>query len=586
MGVTAYASKESAAPVASQATKQTATSRLRIGDANDFLEHEADRVADEVMAGASASRGWSMANMPIDPPVQRKCQCGGSGAATGECEECKKKDKNEAKTLQRKAEGVSDVDAAPPIVHEVLNSSGQPLDRATREYFEPRFGYDFGQVRVHADTRAAQSAKAVSARAYAVGNEVAFATGEYAPHTSQGRRLLAHELTHVLQQRTTRNLAQRTAGPQAALAPVALTSATSPRVARDNTKSTVEVTGPKGPPDCTLKDHRVIEPAVNQAVQWLNPTIQKLDAYIGNSADKSAAPVRKALDRHFHSTDAATATEVRGHLDDLRTDINTRTTLTVECHDKSDTSCNSAGAYVDKRSLLVFCPSFFEGGDLYRSETIIHEMAHALLGGKQILDRGYRSDRIYPLLTTKEALNNAESFGLIVQELGRGIVAASTAPEDSFTDCPKDWKPLIRNSIAVAQRWNRNAQTSTSDRDPKFIAGWKDLQQKYLGATTIAAIDSAQKVYNKLHDELSSDIGFECESDAKSGRCGKGAQTYWYAIWSHFHLCPSWKTLASDNERTAAMLAGLYGFLGDADDANRRWNLAYLARDLTDRFIK
>jgi len=89
---------------------------------------------------------------------------------------------------------------APAIVYDVLRSPGQPLDAATRAFFEPRFGHDFSRVRVHADARAAQSATAVNAHAYTLGNQVAFGVGEYSPSTERGRHLLAHELAHVVQQ--------------------------------------------------------------------------------------------------------------------------------------------------------------------------------------------------------------------------------------------------------------------------------------------------------------------------------------------------------------------------------------------------
>jgi hypothetical protein len=88
----------------------------------------------------------------------------------------------------------------PPIVHEVLRSPGQPLDPATRAFFEPRFSHDFSQVRLHTDTKAAESARAVNALAYTVGQDVVFGTGQYAPQTGEGKKLLAHELTHVMQQ--------------------------------------------------------------------------------------------------------------------------------------------------------------------------------------------------------------------------------------------------------------------------------------------------------------------------------------------------------------------------------------------------
>jgi hypothetical protein len=89
---------------------------------------------------------------------------------------------------------------APPAVADVLRSSGQPLDGPTRGFLEPRFGRDFGDVRIHHDAMAADSAKALNARAYTVGNHVAFGPEEYAPSSEPGLRLLAHELAHVVQQ--------------------------------------------------------------------------------------------------------------------------------------------------------------------------------------------------------------------------------------------------------------------------------------------------------------------------------------------------------------------------------------------------
>src|SRR5215475_120994 len=91
--------------------------------------------------------------------------------------------------------------AAAPIVRAGLRSSSQPLDGDTRDFMESRFGHDFGQVRVHADSRASDSARAVNAKAYAIGNDLVFQAGHYRPETDLGIRLLAHELTHVAQQR-------------------------------------------------------------------------------------------------------------------------------------------------------------------------------------------------------------------------------------------------------------------------------------------------------------------------------------------------------------------------------------------------
>ncbi len=136
----------------------------------------------------------SLETLPGTGKIQRKCACGNHTLAGGECAECHKK------RLQGKAPNHHEPDTAPPIVHEVLRSSGQPLDPATRAFMEPRFGRDFSGVRVHTDGKAAQSAQSVNALAYTVGQDVVFDNGQYMPKTDRGRRLLAHELTHVMQQ--------------------------------------------------------------------------------------------------------------------------------------------------------------------------------------------------------------------------------------------------------------------------------------------------------------------------------------------------------------------------------------------------
>lgn len=133
--------------------------------------------------------------------LQRKCACGTHTIAGGECESCGGK-KTRA-SVQRAA-----VNAAPPgpsgeVTHAVgaaLGSAGRPLEPSARSFFESRLGHDFSGVRVHTDERAAESASAVGAHAYTVGRDVVFGAGRYSPNTPDGRRLLAHELAHVVQQ--------------------------------------------------------------------------------------------------------------------------------------------------------------------------------------------------------------------------------------------------------------------------------------------------------------------------------------------------------------------------------------------------
>lgn len=127
--------------------------------------------------------------------LQRKCDCG-NHTTSGACGDCSKS----KSSLQRKASNNIDSSGVPPIVQEVLRSTGQPLDAGTRAFMEQRFGHDFSNVRIHADAKATASARAVNALAYTVGSEVVFDARQYAPETLAGRKLLAHELTHTLQQ--------------------------------------------------------------------------------------------------------------------------------------------------------------------------------------------------------------------------------------------------------------------------------------------------------------------------------------------------------------------------------------------------
>jgi predicted RNase H-like HicB family nuclease len=126
--------------------------------------------------------------------LQRKCACG-QHAMGGECEQCKKKG-----LLQRRAIGQVAATHVPTSVQNVLSSGGHPIEEGVRGYMEGRFERDFSQVRVHSDQSAAESARDVNALAYTVGNHIVFASGEYRPLQSGGQQLLAHELTHVVQQ--------------------------------------------------------------------------------------------------------------------------------------------------------------------------------------------------------------------------------------------------------------------------------------------------------------------------------------------------------------------------------------------------
>ena len=143
--------------------------------------------------GTAVSTTLAVAAAPVPAtPVPRQVQrCGGTSCPPGTC--------GHDDEVQRLADGPGPA-AVPPTVLGVLGTSGAPLDTATRTSMEDRFGHDFGQVRIHTDADAARSAADIHALAYTYGSHVVMGAGRYQPHTSAGRRLLAHELTHVTQQ--------------------------------------------------------------------------------------------------------------------------------------------------------------------------------------------------------------------------------------------------------------------------------------------------------------------------------------------------------------------------------------------------
>lgn len=140
--------------------------KLAVGAPDDPLEREADRIADRVAAGHASG--------PMDGAPIRVQPAGG-----------------------KRTRGMQ---TAPPSVARVLASDGRPLAPAVRQHMARRFGHDFFDVRVHDDAPASASAQDIAARAYTAGRHIVFAAGQYAPGTHEGFRLLAHELTHVVQQ--------------------------------------------------------------------------------------------------------------------------------------------------------------------------------------------------------------------------------------------------------------------------------------------------------------------------------------------------------------------------------------------------
>ena len=148
------------------------------------------------MSERAATAAPAAQAQPPSMALQRKCACGTHTSGGETCSDCRRKQE----ALQRKAASGRGAPEIPSSVHRTLASPGRALDGATRGFMEPRLGHDFSHVRVHADAEAAASARAVGALAYTVGPNIVFDHGRYDPASAHGRRLLAHELVHVVQQ--------------------------------------------------------------------------------------------------------------------------------------------------------------------------------------------------------------------------------------------------------------------------------------------------------------------------------------------------------------------------------------------------
>lgn len=170
--------------IGNRAVRRLIQAKLRIGQPNDRYEQEADRVAGQVM------------QMP-DPTLELKHTRGEVGPPCGE-----ENIKVRGKFIQAKQAGSQTPQTSPGLETQVrsLRGGGRPLPTPLSSFFEPRFGYDFDQVRIHTGARAVEAARAVNAKAFTIGRDIVFGTGQYKPETAQGTRLLAHELMHVVQQ--------------------------------------------------------------------------------------------------------------------------------------------------------------------------------------------------------------------------------------------------------------------------------------------------------------------------------------------------------------------------------------------------
>jgi hypothetical protein len=346
--------------------------KLALGTPGDAYEREADHVADQVM------------RMP-GSAARAPCACGGTcprcGTIQRKCAACDRDD--EQPLVRRKAGGAATADApAPSSVDQALRSPGHALDPGTRGFFETRFGHDFSGVRVHRDAVAERSAEDINALAYTVGHDIVFGAGRFAPATQEGRRLLAHELAHVVQQEggVRRNVIQRW-------------------------------------PSCSDDQDKTVSGDHSRAREMLSRAIDKVGEYDGKEPTK----VHDALAKHFGgATSKAFAKWIKLNLKYLSA---VSWMAGYECFTggifERRWACKTKSArattlWCVPDVAIRLCPPYFDDDATDRSTTMIHEWVHKYGCN---FDLGYEGGKEYGENTTLKQLLNADSFSSFIRDV-------------------------------------------------------------------------------------------------------------------------------------------------------------------------
>lgn len=593
-------------------------------------------------SGTARKRATPVVVHRVPACLQRQCACG-QHATAGECDACRQRraSVNRHASRQSEPDDWGSAGARDAGLHEVLRSPGQPLDPDTRSLMESRFDHDFSAVRVHTDARAAESSRLIGANAWAFSNHLVFASGRYAPQTASGRHLLAHELTHVIQQRhapavhaqtdlevsdpadaaereaeavSDRVVAGQTASVQArageatvhrdigealkgvgiglgigagigllglGIAWLAGAFDSGPKKA---TGQDDDASGIEKPPTCGERQLKKLRPALATAIGWVTTALGRLRAFIANPGGPDNAYVKQRLaakDR-FSSDTPETAAIVNRVIAQIQRLIGSKH-FVYECHTgKDDSLCSLASAYVNREEQkVVLCGNYFKP-DRATARALVHEFAHAVTGGAPITDRAYQGERILPRLSTDEALTNAENFAEFIQDLAENRPFAGVTPEDRIT-CAEASKGVVSDALAKAERWNTNAWNVAADAGNRNqMITWRN---QFLPAAAspnpdpAAEIAAVAKIYEKTHTALYQPVDIVCDPPAVNCPAAGPLVTFQPGD-RKLHVCSAW-TGQSEDDRIVGVLSALYGPLGGEARAGWQIGLAKIAQTIT-----
>lgn len=450
--------------------------KLEVGATSDPLEHEADRVADHLLAA------------PIPPEVKAA--------------------RPHIQRFTRPAGARPE--SAPASVDHALASPGQPLETTLRADMERRFGHDFSRVRVHTGKAAEESARDVSALAYTVGDHVVFAADRYRPADAGGRRLLAHELVHVVQQS-----APGVAAPADARAPAAQAGRAEagppihhrerPGLQRQPASAAV---APRTP---SQSEMNLIESARAGAANRTELAAMRVGGVVPPGPPDRPDPAAEMRRRAFHLAQLMFQWK-NPNMEQVGRIVSSMVTYLISPRvmvaQPGDSECGNRHAYV--RGLappMILCPPFFSGTPEQRIRTMIHEAAHLAGIGNAALGESYCV--YFDCVDSCGGFDSADSWAHFVHCLtdqavdvpeaveGRapGGAAAREAPPAAVTATRKvDLAGIADRVHEAMEGWGTDEEGVYSalqelDRDPKAIGELMKVYQARHHASLIEDIE-------------------------------------------------------------------------------------------------
>jgi hypothetical protein len=442
----------------------------KVSQPGDQYEQEADRVAEQVMRmpGTEASQGIGVSKLAQSIPLQRSCST---------CEEevrrqpIEEEEKKEEESLQAKELPGHSLTITPALHTRInaLRGGGQSLPESTRAFMEPRFGHDFSHVRIHTDARAAKTAQAVNARAYTIGQDLVFGSGQYEPGTSEGQKLLAHELTHTIQQgMATKGLqdglkitnpSDGTEQEAHAIAFAAVQSRIFTPTVNQNTQLARQVPPARQAPPvpapktqwCRPWQTAMLTSHLTDARRWINDAEPKVRAFRDNTATKEVqAIVYSALTDNFHTTSPAHVATIAANFASLRTELNK--SFTYECASawwcKEYAHIFGPFRWVRRLFDINVCPTWFCLPDYFsRVTTLIHERAHQYPGAGE--DTYESQQDKYWSLSPITAIDNAESYAVATRQIYH---EGREGPGTHNSKCPTTQTPVSKASPSKPER--------------------------------------------------------------------------------------------------------------------------------------